>query len=151
ILAGSLTIGGVFTYTLFMGFLTAPVVQIVQNGTPLTEALAGLDRTHEILPETAEGRDPGGPAWLPEIQGNVDFEHVHFSYDGARKVLHEVSFHSSRGMVTALVGSSGSGKSTTIGLISAFYKPTQGAVLVDGIDLSTVRLDSYRTQLGVVL
>jgi ABC-type multidrug transport system fused ATPase/permease subunit len=151
ILAGSLTIGGFFTYTLFMGFLIAPVMQIVQIGTQLTEALAGLDRTHEILNEAAEDRDPRRTVSLPEIHGNLDFQKVNFSYDGSREVLHEVSFHSSPGTVTALVGSSGSGKSTTIGLISAFYKPTKGAVLVDGIDLSTVRLDSYRTQLGVVL
>ena len=151
ILAGSLTIGGFFTYTLFMGFLIAPVMQIVQIGTQLTEALAGLDRTHEILNEAVEDRDPRRTVSLPEIHGNVDFENVSFSYDGSREVLHEVSFHSSPGTVTALVGSSGSGKSTTIGLISAFYTPTQGAVLVDGIDLSMVRLDSYRTQLGVVL
>jgi ABC-type multidrug transport system fused ATPase/permease subunit len=151
ILAGSLTIGGFFTYTLFMGFLIAPVMQIVQIGTQLTEALAGLERTHEILKEAAEDRDPRRVVTLPEIKGDVDFENVSFSYDGSRIVLNDVSFHASLGTVTALVGSSGSGKSTTIGLISAFYVPTQGAVLVDGTDLSTVRLDSYRTQLGVVL
>jgi ABC-type multidrug transport system fused ATPase/permease subunit len=151
ILAGSLTIGGFFTYSLFMGFLIAPVMQIVQIGTQLTEALAGLERTHEILKEAAEDRDPRRTVTLPEISGNIDFENVSFSYDGSRSVLEEVSFHASPGTVTALVGSSGSGKSTTIGLISAFYVPTKGSILVDGVDLSTVRLDSYRTQLGVVL
>ncbi len=151
ILAGSLTIGGFFTYTLFMGFLIAPVMQIVQIGTQLTEAFAGLERTHEILKEAAEDRDPRRTMMLPAIEGNIDFENVSFSYDGARTVLNDISFHTSPGTVTALVGSSGSGKSTTIGLISAFYVPTQGSVLMDGIDLSTVRLDSYRTQLGVVL
>src|SRR6266566_4166568 len=151
ILAGSLTIGGFFTYTLFMGFLIAPVMQIVQIGTQLTEAFAGLERTHEILKEAAEDRDPRRTVMLPAIEGNIDFENVSFSYDGARTVLNDISFHASPGTVTALVGSSGSGKSTTIGLISAFYVPTLGSVLVDGIDLSTVRLDSYRTQLGVVL
>ncbi len=151
ILAGSLTIGGFFTYTLFMGFLIAPVMQIVQIGTQLTEAFAGLERTHEILKEAAEDRDPRRTVMLPAIEGNIDFENVSFSYDGARTVLNDISFQASPGTVTALVGSSGSGKSTTIGLISAFYVPTQGSVLVDGIDLSTVRLDSYRTQLGVVL
>src|SRR5436190_16635280 len=151
ILAGSLTIGGFFTYTLFMGFLIAPVMQIVQIGTQLTEAFAGLERTHEILKEAAEDRDPRRTVMLPAIEGNIDFENVSFSYDGARTVLNDISFHASPGTVTALVGSSGSGKSTTIGLISAFYVPIQGSVLVDGIDLSTVRLDSYRTQLGVVL
>jgi subfamily B ATP-binding cassette protein MsbA len=151
ILAGSLTIGGFFTYTLFMGFLIAPVMQIVQIGTQLTEALAGLERTHEILREPAEDRDPRRNVTLPEISGNIDFENVSFSYDGSRSVLEEVSFHASPGTVTALVGSSGSGKSTTIGLISAFYVPTKGSITVDGVDLSRVRLDSYRTQLGVVL
>jgi len=151
ILAGSLTIGGFFTYTLFMGFLIAPVMQIVQIGTQLTEALAGLERTQEILKESAEDSDPKRVVMLPEIKGDVDFRNVTFSYDGARTVLDDISFHAGPDTVTALVGSSGSGKSTTIGLISAFYVPTQGAVLVDGIDLSTVRLDSYRTQLGVVL
>jgi subfamily B ATP-binding cassette protein MsbA len=151
ILAGSLTIGGFFTYTLFMGFLIAPVMQIVQIGTQLTEALAGLERTHEILTEAAEDRDPRRTVTLPEIAGNVDFENVSFSYDGSRTVLDDISFQASPGTVTALVGSSGSGKSTIIGLISAFYVPVKGSVLVDGVDLSTVRLDSYRTRLGVVL
>jgi ABC-type multidrug transport system fused ATPase/permease subunit len=151
ILAGSLTIGGFFTYTLFMGFLIAPIMQIVQIGTQITEALAGLERTHEILKETTEDSDPRRTVTLPAIVGNIDFEAVTFSYDGVRTVLNDVSFHAAPGTVTALVGSSGSGKSTTIGLISAFYVPTQGKISVDGIDLSTVRLDSYRTQLGVVL
>jgi ABC-type multidrug transport system fused ATPase/permease subunit len=151
ILAGKLTIGEFFTYTLFMGFLIAPVMQIVQIGTQLTEALAGLERTHEILKQPAEDRDPRRTIVLPEINGYIAFEHVSFSYDGSRLVLEDISFQSSPGTVTALVGSSGSGKSTMIGLISAFYVPTKGPVLVDGVDLSTVRLDSYRMQLGVVL
>ena len=151
ILAGALTIGGFFTYTLFMGFLIAPVMQIVQIGTQLTEALAGLERTQEILKESAEDSDPRRTITLPQIRGDVDFEDVGFSYDGVRTVLKEISFQAAPGTVTALVGSSGSGKSTMIGLISAFYIPNQGKVLVDGSDLSRVRLDSYRTQLGVVL
>jgi ABC-type multidrug transport system fused ATPase/permease subunit len=151
ILAGSLTIGGLFTYTLLMGFLIAPILQIVQVGTQLTEALAGLERTHEILKESSEDSDPRRTVALPAIVGNIDFDNVSFSYDGVRTVLNDVSFHASPGTVSALVGSSGSGKSTMIGLISAFYVPTTGAVLVDDVDLSTVRLDSYRTQLGVVL
>ena len=151
IMAGTLTIGGFFTYTLFLGFLVAPIIQIVSIGTQLTEALAGLERTHEILSERPEDRDPNRTVALEGIEGNVDFDRVRFSYDGNRTVLHDVSFHAKSGTVTALVGSSGSGKSTIIGLISAFYLPTQGRVLVDGLDLSTVRLDSYRTRLGVVL
>ena len=151
IAAGSLTIGGFFTYTLFLGFLIAPVLSIVQVGTQLTEAFAGLERTHELLNEKREDQDPRRTQMLQEIDGYVEFEHVSFSYDGSRVVLDDVSFHAKPGTVTALVGSSGSGKSTTIGLISAFHVPTHGNVLVDGVDLSTVRLDSYRTKLGVVL
>ncbi len=151
ILSGSLTLGGYVTYTVMMGFLIAPIVQIVQVGTQITEALAGLERTQEIFNEAREDRDPRRTVSLPEIFGNVEFDHVSFSYDGVRTVLHDVDFHAEPGTVTALVGSSGSGKSTTIGLISAFHVPTEGRVLVDGIDLSTIKLDSYRTQLGVVL
>jgi ABC-type multidrug transport system fused ATPase/permease subunit len=151
IAAGALTIGGFFTYTLFLGFLIAPIMSIVQIGTQLTEALAGLERTHEILSENREDLDPRRTETLQEIEGHVTFENVSFSYDGNRTVLNDISFDARPGTVTALVGSSGSGKSTTIGLIAAFYVPKQGTVRVDGIDLSTVRLDSYRTQLGMVL
>jgi ABC-type multidrug transport system fused ATPase/permease subunit len=151
IAAGSLTIGGFFTYTLFLGFLIAPIMSIVQIGTQLTEAFAGLERSHEILSEAREDQDPKRTKFLGQIEGYVDFDDVSFSYDGTRMVLSDISFHAEPGTVTALVGSSGSGKSTTIGLISAFHVPDRGKVLVDGIDLSTVRLDSYRTQLGVVL
>jgi subfamily B ATP-binding cassette protein MsbA len=151
IVAGTLTIGGFFTYVMFLGFLIAPIIQIVGIGTQLTEALAGLERTHEILSEGQEDRDPKRTVVLREVVGQVDFDRVSFSYDGKRTVLNEISFLAQPGTVTALVGSSGSGKSTTIGLISAFYVPTTGRITVDGVDLSTVRLDSYRTRLGVVL
>jgi ABC-type multidrug transport system fused ATPase/permease subunit len=151
ILAGTLTVGGFFTYTLFLGFLVAPIIQMVAIGTQLTEAIAGLERTHEVLIEQPEDRDPQRTVSLPEIVGDVAFEDVSFSYDGKRTVLHDVSLRADHGTVTALVGSSGSGKSTIIGLISAFHKPTSGRILVDGIDLSSVSLDSYRTKLGVVL
>jgi len=151
IAAGKMTIGGFFTYTLFLGFLITPIMSVVQVGTQITEALAGLERSHEILMERREDQDPARTGNLAEIQGNIEFDHVSFSYDGNRTVLNDISFQASPGTVTALVGSSGSGKSTTIGLVAAFYVPTRGKVLVDGVDLSTVRLDSYRTQLGVVL
>src|SRR5581483_10148605 len=126
IAAGSLTIGGFFTYTLFLGFLIAPILSVVQIGTPLTEAFAGLERTHELLAEPPEDRDPKRTQTLAEIDGFVDLEHGSFSYDGNGVVLDDVSFHAKLGTVTALVGSSGSGKSTTIGLISAFHVPTLG-------------------------
>jgi len=131
-------------------------IELVERGRTLasdqlTEALAGLERSHEILKEPAEDSNPRRTIALPAIDGHVDFEQVRFSYDGVRPVLHDISFHASPGTVTALVGSSGSGKSTIIGLISSFYTPVEGRILIDAVDLSTVRLDSYRTQLGVVL
>jgi ABC-type multidrug transport system fused ATPase/permease subunit len=103
------------------------------------------------LSERPEDRDPERNIMLGEIRGDLVFDRVHFSYDGNRTVLRDVSFRAEPGTVTALVGSSGSGKSTIIGLISAFYVPTEGRVLIDGTDLGHVRLDSYRTRLGVVL
>jgi len=151
IISGKLTLGGFFSYNLFMGFLVAPMFQIVSIGTQITEAIAGLERTHEVLSERPEDRDPERTIALNDIEGLVRFEHVDFAYDPAKPVLKDVSFVAEPGTVTALVGSSGSGKSTIIGLISAFYKPQSGRVLVDGVDLSHIRLDSYRTHLGVVL
>ncbi|MBZ5681152.1 MAG: ABC transporter ATP-binding protein/permease [Acidobacteriia bacterium] len=151
IVSGTLTVGGFFSYTLLLGFLVAPIMQIVNIGTQLTEALAGLERTQEIMRERPEDQDPKRTVPLRDIVGRVEFDRVSFSYDSQHEVLHDVSFRAEPGTVTALVGSSGSGKSTTIGLISAFYVPTKGKILVDGADLSTVRLDSYRTRLGVVL
>ena len=151
IASGALTLGGFFTYTLFLGFLIAPIMSVVQIGTQLTEAIAGLERTQEILSENREDHDPQRTRILGPIQGRVSFDQVSFSYDGKREVLRDVSFRAEPGTVTALVGSSGSGKSTTIGLVAAFYVPTQGQVWIDDVDLSTARLDSYRTQLGLVL
>ncbi len=149
--AGTLTAGQFFSFTITLPFLVAPMMQIVSIGTQLTEALAGLERTQEIMSERPEDQDPARSLELRDIVGLVEFENVSFSYDGTHEVLHDISFRSQPGTVTALVGSSGSGKSTTIGLVCAFYKPTQGSIRVDGTDLNRVRLDSYRTRLGVVL
>jgi ABC-type multidrug transport system fused ATPase/permease subunit len=149
--AHTLTPGGYISYNLYLVFLIAPIMQVVSIGTQITEALAGLERTQEIMGERPEDRDPKRTVVLGDIVGKVEFDDVSFSYDGTHEVLHNISFRSEPGTVTALVGSSGSGKSTTIGLVSAFYTPSKGTVRVDGIDLSTVRLDSYRTRLGVVL
>jgi len=150
-LAGKLTTGGYVQYNILLVFLVAPIMQVVSIGTQLTEALAGLERTQEIMHERPEDQDPNRYVALRDIAGTVEFDDVSFSYDPEHEVLHHITFRSAPGTVTALVGSSGSGKSTTIGLISAFYVPSKGVIRVDGVDLSTVRLDSYRTRLGVVL
>jgi len=151
IASGTLTVGGFVSYTMLLGYLVAPIMQIVSIGTQLTEALAGLERTQEIMQERPEDQDPRRSVPLRDVVGQIQFDNVSFTYDGIHDVLRDISFRSDPGTVTALVGSSGSGKSTTIGLISAFYVPTKGQILLDGTDLSTVRLDSYRTRLGVVL
>ena len=151
ITAGVMTLGDFMTFTALLAFMIAPMFQIVNIGTQLSEALAGLERTREVLRERPEDEDPRRTVALPPIIGQVIFDHVNFAYETNKAVLHDVSFRSESGTVTALVGSSGSGKSTIIGLITAFHGPVSGSVLVDEVDLSTVRLDSYRTQLGVVL
>ena len=151
ILSGAMTLGTFLTFTIFLGMMVAPVFQIVGIGTQITEALTGLERTREILNENPEDEDPGRINRLERIRGQVVFEDVNFSYDSGKPVLFDICFQSEPGRVTALVGPSGAGKSTVIGLIAAFYTPASGRVLVDGVDLATVRLDSYRTQLGVVL
>jgi subfamily B ATP-binding cassette protein MsbA len=151
IFAHTLTLGGYVTFVAFLAFLIAPIIGVVNIGTQISEALAGLERTREVLRERPEDSDPERTRDIGRITGQVQFENVEFAYDPGRTVLHGISFDARPGTVTAFVGPSGSGKSTTIGLIAAFHKPTSGRILVDGVDLSTVRLPSYRTQLGVVL
>jgi len=151
IAAHKMQVGDFMMYTSMLAFMVAPVVQVVNIGTQLSEALAGLERTRQIMKERPEDEDPNRTIKLPPIQGHVRFENVEFSYEENKPVLHGISFDARPGTVTALVGSSGSGKSTIIGLVSAFHSPSSGQILVDGFDLSKVQLASYRTQLGVVL
>src|SRR6478672_10893615 len=151
VLSHSWTVGDYFSYNIFLAIMVMPIFQIVNIGTQLTEAFAGLDRTREIMAELEENRDPNRTLKMPPIHGTVRFEDVEFSYDPDKPVLHGISFAAEPGTVTALVGSSGSGKSTIISLICAFHTPSKGRVLVDGIDLASVDLNTYRSQLGVVL
>jgi ABC-type multidrug transport system fused ATPase/permease subunit len=151
IVSGAMTIGDFIAFTLYLGLLVAPVFQIVGIGSQLTEAFAGLDRMHEVLAEQPEDIDTQRIHRLDEIDGYVLFDDVTFAYEPDRPVLKGISLDATPGTVTALVGSSGSGKSTLISLVAAFATPTSGSIFVDGVDLSTVRLDSYRSQLGIVL
>jgi len=145
------TVGTYFQYNMFLAFMVAPVFQIVNIGTQLSEAFAGLDRTNEIMSELEENQTPERTVKMPAIRGTVRFEDVEFAYEPEKPVLHGVSFLAEPGTVTALVGSSGSGKSTIISLVCAFHSPTSGRVLVDDVDLAHVDLNTYRSQLGVVL
>jgi len=151
IAAHRLDVGGYVEYTMLLAFMIAPIVQLVSIGTQLTEALAGLDRTTEILSESEEDSEPSRTVVMPLIVGDVAFENVTFAYESNKPVLHGITFESKPGTVTALVGSSGSGKSTIISLICGFHTATGGEILIDGTDLATIRLSSYRQQLGVVL
>jgi ABC-type multidrug transport system fused ATPase/permease subunit len=151
VLKGTWTPGTYFQFNMFLAFMVAPVFQIVNIGTQLTEAFAGLDRTNEIMSEIEENQVPGRSLKMPPIEGRVRFEDVEFAYDPSKPVLHGVSFSAGPGSVTALVGSSGSGKSTIISLLCAFHTPSSGRVVVDDIDLAKVDLNTFRSQLGVVL
>ena len=151
VLGNTWTVGTYFQYNMFLAFMIAPVFQMVNIGTQLTEAFAGLDRTNEIMSEIEENQSPGRTVKMAAIQGTVRFEDVEFAYDEGKPVLHGIGLVAEPGTVTALVGSSGSGKSTIISLLCAFHTPTTGRVVVDGADLAHVDLNTFRSQLGVVL
>jgi subfamily B ATP-binding cassette protein MsbA len=151
VLSGAMTRGQLFQFTALLALLVGPVVQIVSIGSQITEAFAGLERIREIRNETAEDAGDETRESLPRVEGRVEFRDVSFEYQSGVPVLKGISFTAEPGTSTALVGPSGSGKSTMIGLVAAFYRPKSGQILIDGLDLSRVRLADYREQLGVVL
>ena len=151
VLSGSMTLGGLVMYLLFTGMLAMPVIQISSIGTQISEAFAGIDRILDIRSQVTEDAGDEGRAPLGVVRGDVEFQDVTFAYKPGVDVVKHVSFKAPAGSTTALVGSSGAGKSTVIGLAMTFHRPEQGKVLIDGRDLATVPLKDYRTQLGVVL
>lgn len=151
IMTGELTVGDFLSFTLLLGFMIAPIVQMSNIGSQLTEALAGLDRTEELMNMTTEEEELDRTIQLKELKGDIKFDNVKFAYEEHKEVLHGISFDAPKGSVTALVGSSGSGKSTIAGLAATFLNPESGVVSIDGQDLSKVNLSSYRRNLGVVL
>jgi ABC-type multidrug transport system fused ATPase/permease subunit len=151
IMNNTMTYGEFVSFTLFLGFMIAPIVQMSNIGSQLTEAFAGLDRTQELMGLSEENDPAIRTINLDQVEGNVSFKNISFSYDDKTEVLQDISFEAPKGSVTALVGSSGSGKSTIAGLATAFLKPNSGQVLIDGVDLSKVNLKSFRSKLGVVL
>jgi ATP-binding cassette, subfamily B, putative efflux pump len=151
IIKGQMTVGDFVAFSLYLAFLVAPIVQMSNIGTQMTEAFAGLDRMQEILGLEREGEEAGRHVVLESVRGDIAFENVSFSYEAGKEVLKDVSFEARQGTITALVGSSGSGKTTVASLVASFRMPTQGIVRIDGHDLSTIKLDSYRNHLGVVL
>ncbi|CAA0189630.1 ABC transporter ATP-binding protein [Tenacibaculum maritimum] len=151
IMEGELSIGDFLSFTLLLGFMIAPIVQMSNIGSQLTEALAGLDRTEELMNMQGEEEDVKRTISLETVKGNLVFDKVSFAYEEGKNVLEDISFIVPEGSVTALVGSSGSGKSTIAGLVATFLNPTRGLITIGGKDLSKVRLNSYRKHLGVVL
>ncbi len=147
----SMTKGEFISFTLFLGFMIAPIVQMSNIGSQMTEAFAGLDRTEEIMNLDPEDDDAVRSIALDKIEGNIEFKDVSYSYEEGKEVIHNLSFKAPKGSVTALVGTSGSGKSTIAGLAASFLNPTSGEVSIDGVDLSKVKLSSFRQYLGVVL
>ena len=151
IMNGSLTTGEFFTFTFLLGLMIAPIVQMSNIGSQLTEALAGLDRTEELMNMTPESDEENRTIVLENIKGDIVFDDVSFAYEEDKEVLHHISFEAKSGDVIALVGSSGSGKSTIAGLAATFLNPQSGMISIDGKDVSKVNLNSFRKNLGVVL
>ena len=150
-LSGQMTMGELITYVLFIGMVAAPLVGIASIGTQITEAFAGLDRIRELRDVAREDAQDANRKRVSEVNGDVVFEDVSFEYVTDVPVLRNVSFRAAPGSTTALVGSSGAGKSTVIGLVMAFHRPKSGRVLVDGHDLAEIRLRDYRANLGAVM
>ena len=151
IMMEALTLGEFLSFTFLLGLMVAPIVQMSNIGSQLTEALAGLDRTEELMNEEEESDDSNRVLSLKKIEGAISFKDVCFSYEDEKEVLHSISFEAKAGETIALVGSSGSGKSTIAGLVATFINPDKGTITIDGNPLTSVTLDSYRKHLGVVL
>ena len=151
IMNGNLTTGEFFTFTFLLGLMIAPIVQMSNIGSQLTEALAGLDRTEELMNMTPESDEDNRTIILEDIKGKIVFDDVSFAYEEDKEVLHNINFEAKPGDVIALVGSSGSGKSTIAGLAATFLNPKSGTISIDGKDVSKVNLNSFRKNLGVVL
>ena len=149
--AGTMSLGDLLMYISFTFLLAMPVIELTSIGTQITEALAGLDRIREVMEMGTEDDEDKLRRPLGTVKGTIDFQEVWFEYEKDVPVLRGVSFQAEAGATTALVGSSGSGKSTILSLVLNFIQPTKGRVLVDGLDLQSVRLRDYRRQLGVVL
>lgn len=151
VMRGTMTLGSLLTFVIFIGMVTAPLISIASIGTQITEAFAGLDRIRELRDMATEDQEDATKAAVPSVVGRVEFDQVHFEYEPGVPVLKAVSFTAPAGTTTALVGSSGSGKSTMISLIMAFAQPQQGHIKVDGTPVSELKLRDYRRHLGVVM
>ncbi len=151
VIENSMSQGEFFQFISLLALLVAPIVQMSNIGSQLSEAMAGLDRTQELMEMDEEDNPEFRTQFIENIEGSISFNNVSFSYEESKEVLHNISFDAPKGSVTALVGSSGSGKSTIAGLAATFLNPSEGKVTLDGMDLAKVNLSSFRSNLGVVL
>jgi ABC-type multidrug transport system fused ATPase/permease subunit len=148
---GDISVGEFISFTMYLGFMVNPLIQMGNIGTQLTESMAGLDKTEELMNMSPENDTRIRQVELVETEGNIVFDNVNFAYESDNEVLHDISFEAPKGSVTALVGTSGSGKSTIAGLVASFLHDYRGSITVDGIDLTTISLPYYRKHLGLVL
>jgi subfamily B ATP-binding cassette protein MsbA len=151
VMAGSMTLGDLFMYIFFTSLMAFPIIELTSIGTQITDAFAGLDRIREVMDKATEDEEDANRKSLPDIEGGIRFENVHFEYEAETPVLQGISFDAPAGTTTALVGSSGSGKSTILSLVLNFIQPNTGIISVDGLDLQQIKLRDYRQHLGVVL
>ena len=151
IAGGTMTLGDFVLYIFLIGLLAAPIIQMASIGTQISEAFAGLDRIRELMSLTTEDDEDEDKDALGAVQGKIELKDVHFEYDKDVPVLKGVSLTADAGTTTALVGSSGSGKSTLVSLVMAFNRPDSGQLYIDGKELSSIKLQDYRSHLGVVL
>jgi subfamily B ATP-binding cassette protein MsbA len=149
--SGTMTLGDLFMYLMFTGMLAAPVMGMASIGTQITEAFAGLDRIREIMKQRTEDDEDASREPIDAVRGTVTFDDVTFEYNPGVPVLKNITFEAPAHTTTALVGPSGSGKSTLISLVMTFNRPKSGRVLIDGRDLSHIRLRDFRSRLGIVL
>jgi ATP-binding cassette subfamily B protein/subfamily B ATP-binding cassette protein MsbA len=151
VLSGRLTIGSMLVFLSYLGSLQKHMKAFTGMHTALQQAGASVERVLEVLEEEQEVRDRADAQPLPHVQGHIRLEQVSFGYEKNRAVLHEVSLEAQPGQTVAIVGPTGAGKSTLVGLVPRFFDPWQGRVLIDGQDVRTVQLKSLRQQVSLVL
>ena len=147
---GEIQVGTIMMFAGYISMFWHPLLNLSNFYNQLTTNITGAERIFEILDTQPDVTDANEVIDLPNVQGEVQFEHVSFSYDEDTKVLEDVSFHVKPGEAIALVGPTGAGKTTIINLISRFYDIQQGTIKVDGYDLTKVSIESLREQMGVM-
>jgi len=148
---GMVTIGVITTFIFYARNFSQPLQQLANLYNTVQSALAGAERIFETIDEKPEINDKPDARPLEEIKGDVQFDHVDFSYDGKTPILKGVSFHAKPGQMMALVGPTGAGKTTMVNVLSRFYDIQSGSIKIDGVDIRDVTRDSLRKQLGTVL